>query len=73
MGINLEGIDTVKGILDKVGEFCEKDSSDKVICGCNMLMIEDMKDKRIPNRFELDQVTGKHRSCWFSGRRMAAQ
>lgn len=60
MGINLGGINTVSGILDAVKDFCEKDSSDKVICGCNMTMPEDMVEKRVPDRFELDAVTGDH-------------
>ncbi len=60
VGIDLAGVTTVKGILDRVREFCEKDSSDKVVFGCNMCMLDQMEDRRIPNRFELDKVSGDH-------------
>jgi predicted amidohydrolase YtcJ len=60
MGIDLAGINTVNGILDAVGEFCAKDPSDKVVYGFNMSLAKDMVGKKLPDRFELDAVTGNH-------------
>ena len=59
-GIDLSGIDSVKGILDKVNEFCLKIPGDKVICGCNMNMPQTITEGRLPTRYELDEVTGDH-------------
>ena len=60
IGIDLNGVSTVNGILDTVAEFCSKDHSDKVVYGYNMTMAKDMVEKRVPNCFELDAVTGDH-------------
>lgn len=59
-GINLGGISTVQGILDAVEAFCKNDSSDKLICGCNLAIPDAIEEKRVPTRYELDEVTGDH-------------
>lgn len=60
MGIDLTGITTCKGILEAVEAFCAKDKSDTPVCGGNMLMMADMEDKRVPTRYELDEVSSEH-------------
>jgi len=60
MGIDLTGINTIQGILDAVQDHCDKDPSDKVVCGCNMLTQDYIEEKRMPNRYELDEVSGGH-------------
>ena len=57
-GIDLAGIDTVGGILDRVESFCREDKTSKVVCGCNMLTPEAISEKRLPSRDELDEVSG---------------
>ena len=59
-GIDLAGIDTSRGVLDAVEAFCSKETTPKVICGCNMNLREGMKDGKLPTREELDEVTGEH-------------
>jgi len=57
-GIDLAGISTIRGILDKVEAFCREHKGSKVICGCGMQTPEAIDEKRLPNRFELDEVCG---------------
>jgi len=59
-GVNLTGINTVSGILDAVHAFCSKDPSDKIVCGTNMLPPDNIEEKRLPNRYELDEVSCGH-------------
>ena len=59
-GLPVAGIATLKGVLDVVEEACAKDDSDTVIIGGNLFMPEQMEDKRVPDREELDKVSGKH-------------
>ena len=60
-GIPLAGVTTSKGILDVVEEACANaEDPDCVISGGNMLMAEQMDDKRIPDISELDKVSGNH-------------
>jgi len=59
-GLPIAGVSTSKGILDIVEEACSKDGSDMVIIGGNMLMPEQMEDKRVPDIGELDKVSGNH-------------
>ncbi|MBQ6496263.1 MAG: amidohydrolase family protein [Firmicutes bacterium] len=59
-GIDLGGIDSCQGVLDAVEAFCKKETKPRLICGYNMNLREDMTDKKLPTRYELDEVTGDH-------------
>lgn len=59
-GIDLSGINSSQGILDVVEAYCSKEKKPRVICGCNMNLPEAMTDKKLPTRYELDEVTGDH-------------
>jgi len=59
-GIDLSGIDSSTGVLDAVDSYCKKEKTPRLICGCNMNLREDMSDKKLPTRYELDEVTGDH-------------
>jgi len=57
--INLMGAQCVNDILDLVAEACQKDTSDRLIVG-NLLIPYNIKEGRLPNRHELDAVSGNH-------------
>ncbi len=59
-GIDLAGADSSQKILDRVEEFCKNVETPQVICGWNMSLKENLTDKRLPTRYELDEVTGDH-------------
>lgn len=56
LGIELGSINTAQGVLDAVRTYCMDHPSVNVICGCNMLLAEQMKDGKVPTRFELDEI-----------------
>ncbi|HIU25525.1 MAG TPA: amidohydrolase family protein [Candidatus Copromorpha excrementigallinarum] len=59
-GIDLSGIDSCQGVLDAVEAYCRGEKSPRLICGWNMNLKDGMTDKRLPTRYELDEVTGEH-------------
>lgn len=59
-GIDLGGIDSSQGVLDAVEKYCREQKSPRLICGWNMNLKDGMTDKKLPTRYELDEVTGDH-------------
>jgi len=57
--VNLIGAQSVKDILDLVGAACKNDPSDRLIVG-NFLIPYNIKEGRLPNRHELDEISGNH-------------
>lgn len=56
IGIELGSIYTSKEVLDAVRTYCAENPAINVICGCNMHLAEEMKDGKVPTRFELDEI-----------------
>jgi predicted amidohydrolase YtcJ len=59
-GVDLSGVDSVGGIVERIGDFCTSHPGDAPVFGCNLAMAEQIKEGRLPNRYELDEVSGAH-------------
>ncbi|MDR1043169.1 MAG: amidohydrolase [Clostridiales Family XIII bacterium] len=59
-GIDLGGAASVTEILERVEAYCSARAGDAVVFGANLPMGEQLADKRLPTRYELDSVSGNH-------------
>lgn len=59
-GVELGGASSVAEIIERVEAFCSERPGDSVVFGSNLPMGEQLKEKRLPTRYELDQVAGAH-------------
>ncbi|MDR2295350.1 MAG: amidohydrolase [Clostridiales Family XIII bacterium] len=57
-GVDLAGAGSVAEILERVEAFCGADRGGGVIFGGNLPMGEQLKEGRLPDRYELDGVSG---------------
>jgi predicted amidohydrolase YtcJ len=59
-GIDLGGAASVPEVLERVAAFCSARGGDEVVFGANLPMGEQLAEKRLPTRYELDDVSGGH-------------
>jgi predicted amidohydrolase YtcJ len=60
MGIDLAGAATIDEVLGRVRDFCKDKRDDAPVFGLNLPSADQLKDGRLPTRFELDKVTGNY-------------